>query len=1250
MDLDWTRALWIGSESVSQHAADLAGYVGVSLTNVSLSPNFQALKDFWSSHSEASVLPGIELLGKNPFIAAAHDAAWALLLAVHHVVKAGGSVTDGQAIRNALVNVSFIGASGEIAFNNDLDLKQGAYDVLAATSNAEGHTEIAARYRQGKLIVMDRDRLQARQVPSVDGRLCRMRCITPVYAGRFCLGVLDVICAMAMLFLASIYALLSLRDSHSFPRWITTLDISFYLEVYFSNKPIPRTSWHAALCSATFVLAWILESLFTSILCRLLLLDWVSSLPVEFDFLYYLAFFLIQALVCGLYSWRRPGHGWYLCKWVDKFGDSVTDLFRHEKSNTCSQAPERIIVYHQNASHQVYTHSLEWRWCKDSTLLDSGILHALPGSIHSIYTFQRLIYFRKEDLSQDLRHRAPAVEIAFEATRRDQATQRTGKPQLRVLVKFICTPDKCGLGKAPKQEDKGEGFSWASNESMKHRQILCAHLKDKNFTSELLSHQVGEAQLLIPSEASHSKLRDFLSKMKPSWTPLMLENCFGQDDESIYCIESPFPGEFSTLTETLSSEIIPLQEACRICLSVARLVDRLHKAGVTLGVLNSDAIVMGEGEPVIVEWSFARILPVREGKPGDATEAEDKSSKPGQNARIYGAPASFALEHLLGETWQHSRRYEKSYEAADMYSLGILLYRIIASVNGVPQYPFFAMHEQDDSRTLKLWQGQVQTLGDMKRDRLRDYLIEVRKEEGYLELNDTRRESGPVTGLKWKVGKPVQGRNLSTSGAQWKMAGAEKPTQGRELSNSELATALEEGRAEFTQKEWEAFGIDDLRSDDFIKAGDSFFKLAMSKLADMLVQKAAAGRKWKMAGAEKPTQGRELSNSELATALEEGRAEFTQKEWEAFGIDDLRSDDFIKAGDSFFVTDNSYLGPSEIEFTQGEWNALGIKDLCATDFIVVGANCFVPQVVQIYGCNLHEVKFNVFANTLNLPALPAERSLPNEISFRDLLQDSDCKFDICGVRYEPMASVFVWERVEPSGLKWERAGAEKPTHGRELSNQSLAAALEEGRTDFTQKEWDAFGIRNLRSDHFIKAGGSYFATAVEKPVEGQELYAPRLKEALKKKIETDISFKQEGRDMMSTHFDISSDASAVDDVASFLRMDDFIQISDVCYCKPAGKAKHREDAHFLNLHVTSEHQRNGKQERHLWSVGLKLSRLSKITLTDMAKEQADIKLEAMYFAFCYPIEQSEWETKFAPGRDSLTLFEEGGFIYFDQDM
>ena len=113
-------------------------------------------------------------------------------------------------------------------------------------------------------------------------------------------------------------------------------------------------------------------------------------------------------------------------------------------------------------------------------------------------------------------------------------------------------------------------------------------------------------------------------------------------------------------------------------------------------------------------------------------------------------------------------------------------------------------------------------------------------------------------------------------------------------------------------------------------------KLSNLKLADMLVQKAAAGRKWKMAGAEKPTQGRELSDSELATALEEGRAEFTQKEWEAFGIDDLRSDDFIKAGDSFFVMAN------EIEFTQGEWNALGIKDLRASDFIEAGDAYFQP--------------------------------------------------------------------------------------------------------------------------------------------------------------------------------------------------------------------------------------------------------------------------------------------------------------------
>ncbi len=63
-----------------------------------------------------------------------------------------------------------------------------------------------------------------------------------------------------------------------------------------------------------------------------------------------------------------------------------------------------------------------------------------------------------------------------------------------------------------------------------------------------------------------------------------------------------------------------------------------------------------------------------------------------------------------------------------------------------------------------------------------------------------------------------------------------------------------------------------------------------------------------------------------------------------------------------------------------------------------------------------------------------------------------------------------------AGLKWEKAGDSKPTQGRELSHPELAAALE-SKTEFTQQEWDAFGISDVRSHDFIKVGDAYFRSA-----------------------------------------------------------------------------------------------------------------------------------------------------------------------------
>ena len=70
--------------------------------------------------------------------------------------------------------------------------------------------------------------------------------------------------------------------------------------------------------------------------------------------------------------------------------------------------------------------------------------------------------------------------------------------------------------------------------------------------------------------------------------------------------------------------------------------------------------------------------------------------------------------------------------------------------------------------------------------------------------------------------------------------------------------------------------------------------------------------------------------------------------------------------------------------------------------------------------------------------------------------------------------------IGTSGLKWQRAEASAPTQGEELINSGLSSALS-SKTEFTQQEWEAFGISNnfVRMDHFIRAGdGFYFKPAV----------------------------------------------------------------------------------------------------------------------------------------------------------------------------
>jgi hypothetical protein len=65
-----------------------------------------------------------------------------------------------------------------------------------------------------------------------------------------------------------------------------------------------------------------------------------------------------------------------------------------------------------------------------------------------------------------------------------------------------------------------------------------------------------------------------------------------------------------------------------------------------------------------------------------------------------------------------------------------------------------------------------------------------------------------------------------------------------------------------------------------------------------------------------------------------------------------------------------------------------------------------------------------------------------------------------------------------SGLNWRKIGNKEPTGCVHLANAGLESGLA-STTTFTQEEWDAFGVTDLRRDHFIKSGESYFQPAAD---------------------------------------------------------------------------------------------------------------------------------------------------------------------------
>ena len=249
------------------------------------------------------------------------------------------------------------------------------------------------------------------------------------------------------------------------------------------------------------------------------------------------------------------------------------------------------------------------------------------------------------------------------------------------------------------------------------------------------------------------------------------------------------------------------------------------------------------------------------------------------------------------------------------------------------------------------------------------YLIDVGYAQANMFSDDENKlgevqANGPVFETKWsKVGfAEAKGAHF-----KWREANNGKPRDGHELINTALAEALMK-KTEFTEAEWNTFGIEeDIRPDRsyFIKSG------------------ASLGLKWRAVNLlNSKNADHELKHKALATALFE-KTDFTQAEWDDFGIKDLHPEHFVKSGASCFQpAGDSYFESTEagddlsnqklaealkvklklaealkvklkenleelksgmlLEFDEEEWKAVGVSDVKKNCYVKAGDSYFKP--------------------------------------------------------------------------------------------------------------------------------------------------------------------------------------------------------------------------------------------------------------------------------------------------------------------
>ena len=116
-------------------------------------------------------------------------------------------------------------------------------------------------------------------------------------------------------------------------------------------------------------------------------------------------------------------------------------------------------------------------------------------------------------------------------------------------------------------------------------------------------------------------------------------------------------------------------------------------------------------------------------------------------------------------------------------------------------------------------------------------------------------------------------KEIPYTGLRWRDVGGKKPLVGEELVNEALSAALY--KTSFTEEQWAAFGVGELDNQMWIQSDDGDYFMPLGT--------PPSGLRWIEIGDRRPKMGEEIKNAALATELAKP-VEFTQAEWEAFGV------------------------------------------------------------------------------------------------------------------------------------------------------------------------------------------------------------------------------------------------------------------------------------------------------------------------------------------------------------------------------